>query len=197
MKLRAILLFGSPGAGKGTQGKILGRIPNYLHVSSGDLFRNLRVQNPLGQLFLDYASHGNLVPDEPTIKLWRDDMDNRIRNGQFNPNTDTVLLDGIPRNVNQAKLLEERIYVAGILNLYCRDVGIMVERLQARALRENRLDDANLETIKTRLKIYEDETRPVLDHYGEDLVHTLDSTQSPVLVLRDTLDVMAKLESKD
>ena len=197
MKLRAILLFGSPGAGKGTQGKILGRIPNYLHVSSGDLFRNLRVQNPLGQLFLDYASHGNLVPDEPTIKLWRDDMDNRIRNGQFNPGTDTVLLDGIPRNVNQAKLLEERIYVAGILNLYCRDVGIMVERLQARALRENRLDDANLETIKTRLKVYEDETRPLLDHYGEDLVHTLDSTQSPVLVLRDTLDVMAKLESKD
>ena len=196
MKLRAILLFGSPGAGKGTQGKILGRIPNYLHVSSGDLFRNLRVQNPLGQLFLDYASHGNLVPDEPTIKLWRDDMDNRIRNGQFNPHTDTVLLDGIPRNVNQAKLLEERIYVAGILNLYCRDVGIMVERLQARALRENRLDDANLETIKTRLKVYEDETRPLLDHYGEDLVHTLDSTQSPVLVLRDTLDVMAKLESK-
>ena len=192
-----IILLGPPGAGKGTQGKILGRIPNYLHVSSGDLFRNLRVQNPLGQLFLDYASHGNLVPDEPTIKLWRDDMDNRIRNGQFNPNTDTVLLDGIPRNVNQAKLLEERIYVAGILNLYCRDVGIMVERLQARALRENRLDDANLETIKTRLKVYEDETRPLLDHYGEDLVHTLDSTQSPVLVLRDTLEVMAKLESKD
>ena len=197
MKLRAILLFGSPGAGKGTQGKILGRIPNYLHVSSGDLFRNLRVQNPLGQLFLDYASHGNLVPDEPTIKLWRDDMDNRIRNGQFNPGTDTVLLDGIPRNVNQAKLLEERIYVAGILNLYCSDLDIMVERLQARALRENRLDDANLETIKTRLKIYEDETRPVLDHYGGDLVHTIDSTQSPVLVLRDTLEVMAKLESKD
>ena len=63
MKIRAILLFGSPGAGKGTQGKILGRIPNYLHVSSGELFRNLRVQNPLGQLFIDYASHGNLVPD--------------------------------------------------------------------------------------------------------------------------------------
>ena len=113
MKIRAILLFGSPGAGKGTQGKILGRIPNYLHVSSGELFRNLRVQNPLGQLFIDYASHGNLVPDEPTIKLWRDDIENRIRNGQFNPETDTVLLDGIPRNVNQAKLLEDRIYVAG------------------------------------------------------------------------------------
>ena len=195
MKIRAILLFGSPGAGKGTQGKILGRIPNYLHVSSGELFRNLRVQNPLGQLFIDYASHGNLVPDEPTIKLWRDDIENRIRNGQFNPETDTVLLDGIPRNVNQAKLLEDRIYVAGILNLYCRDLDIIVERLQARALRENRLDDANLETIKTRLKVYEGETKPLLDHYGEELVHTIDSTQSPVLVLRDTLEVLAGIEA--
>ena len=195
MKIRAILLFGSPGAGKGTQGKILGRIPNYLHVSSGELFRNLRVQNPLGQLFIDYASHGNLVPDEPTIKLWRDDIENRIRNGHFNPETDTVLLDGIPRNVNQAKLLEDRIYVAGILNLYCRDLEIIVERLQARALRENRLDDANLETIKTRLKVYEGETKPLLDHYGEELVHTIDSTQSPVLVLRDTLEVLAGIEA--
>ena len=110
MKLRTILLFGSPGAGKGTQGKILGKIPNYLHISSGDLFRNLRIQNPIGQLFLDYASHGNLVPDEPTINLWKDDIENRSRNGQFNPETDTLLLDGIPRNVNQAKLLENIIH---------------------------------------------------------------------------------------
>ena len=196
MKLRTILLFGSPGAGKGTQGKILGKIPSYLHVSSGDLFRNLRIQNPIGQLFLDYASHGNLVPDEPTINLWKDDIENRSRNGQFNPETDTLLLDGIPRNVNQAKLLENIIHVVGILNLYCSDLDRMVERLQARALRQNRLDDANLETIKTRLKVYEDETKPVLEHYGETLVHVIDSTQSPVHVLRDSLEVLAKLEDQ-
>ena len=196
MKLRTILLFGSPGAGKGTQGKILGKIPNYLHVSSGDLFRNLRIQNPIGQLFLDYASHGNLVPDEPTINLWKDDIENRSRNGQFNPETDTLLLDGIPRNVNQAKLLEDIIHVVGILNLYCTDLDTMVERLQARALRQNRLDDANLETIKNRLKVYEDETKPVLEHYGETLVHVIDSTQSPVHVLRDSLEVLAKLEDQ-
>tara|TARA_B100000579_G_scaffold4387_1_gene3321 strand:- start:589 stop:1179 length:591 start_codon:yes stop_codon:yes gene_type:complete len=196
MKLRTILLFGSPGAGKGTQGKILGKIPNYLHVSSGDLFRNLRIQNPIGQLFLDYASHGNLVPDEPTINLWRDDIENRSRNGQFSPETDTLLLDGIPRNVNQAKLLEDTIDVVGILNLYCTDLDTMVDRLQARALRQNRLDDANLETIRTRLKVYEDETKPVLEHYGVSLVYTIDSTQSPVHVLRDSLDILAKLEDQ-
>jgi adenylate kinase len=195
MKFRTILLFGSPGAGKGTQGKILGALPNYLHISSGDLFRNLRVQNPIGQTFLDYASKGKLVPDEPTMSLWHDDIENRIRNGIFDPNTDTLLLDGIPRNPTQAKLLDDRLNVVGLLNLFCKDLDIMVERLQARALRQNRLDDANLDTIRNRLEIYEAETRPVLNHYGDSLVHTIDSTQTPVRVLRDVLEVLAKLES--
>ena len=195
MKFRTILLFGSPGAGKGTQGKILGALPNYLHISSGDLFRNLRVQNPIGQTFLDYASKGKLVPDEPTMSLWHDDIENRIRNGIFDPNTDTLLLDGIPRNPTQAKLLDDRLNVVGLLNLFCKDLDIMVERLQARALRQNRLDDANLDTIRNRLEIYEAETRPVLNHYGDSLVHTIDSTQTPVRVLRDVLEVLAKLEA--
>jgi adenylate kinase len=195
MKFRTILLFGSPGAGKGTQGKILGALPNYLHISSGDLFRNLRVQNPIGQTFLDYASKGKLVPDEPTMSLWHDDIENRIRNRIFDPKTDTLLLDGIPRNPTQAKLLDDRLNVVGLLNLFCKDLDIMVERLQARALRQNRLDDANLDTIRNRLEIYEAETRPVLNHYGDSLVHTIDSTQTPVRVLRDVLEVLAKLES--
>ncbi|MEC9080551.1 MAG: nucleoside monophosphate kinase [Verrucomicrobiota bacterium] len=195
MKFRTILLFGSPGAGKGTQGKILGAIPNYLHISSGDLFRNLRVQNPIGQTFLDYASKGKLVPDEPTMSLWHDDIENRIRNGIFDPKTDTLLLDGIPRNPTQAKLLDDRLNVVGLLNLFCKDLDILVERLHARALRQNRLDDANLDTIRNRLEIYEAETRPVLNHYGDSLVHTIDSTQTPVRVLRDVLEVLAKLES--
>ena len=195
MKFRTILLFGSPGAGKGTQGKILGAIPNYLHISSGDLFRNLRVQNPIGQTFLDYASKGKLVPDEPTMSLWHDDIENRIRNRIFDPKTDTLLLDGIPRNPTQAKLLDDRLNVVGLLNLFCKDLDIMVERLQARALRQNRLDDANLDTIRNRLEIYEAETRPVLNHYGDSLVHTIDSTQTPVRVLRDVLEVLAKLEA--
>ena len=195
MKLRTILLFGSPGAGKGTQGKILGKIPNYLHISSGDLFRNLGVQNPLRQTFINYASKGQLVPDEPTMGLVRGNIENRIHNGDFSSETDTLLLDGIPRNATQAALLDDTLNIVGILNLFCKDLDIMVERLQTRALLENRLDDANLETIRHRLEVYEAETRPVLDYYGNAKVHTVDSTQSPVRVLRDVLDVLAKLES--
>lgn len=61
MKYRAILLFGAPGAGKGTQGKILGQIPNFIHYSCGDAFRNLRVDSPLGRVFVEYADRKSVV----------------------------------------------------------------------------------------------------------------------------------------
>ena len=74
MRYRAILLFGAPGAGKGTQGKILGQVPNFIHFSCGDAFRNLRVDSSLGRVFVEYASKGQLVPDEPTIELWHNSI---------------------------------------------------------------------------------------------------------------------------
>jgi adenylate kinase len=70
----------------------------------------------------------------------------------------------------------------------------MIERLQRRALRENRLDDANLDVIKRRLETYELETRPVLAYYGPKLVHDIDSTQSPVTVLREILEILTSLK---
>ena len=103
MKYRAILLFGAPGAGKGTQGKILGQIPNFVHFSCGDAFRNLRVDSQLGRVFVEYASAGRLVPDEPTIELWKRSIEGMTATGRFNPDADTMLLDGIPRNPRQAE----------------------------------------------------------------------------------------------
>jgi adenylate kinase len=71
MKYKTILLFGAPGAGKGTQGKILGTIPNFFHCACGDVFRSLSASNPLAKVFIEYTSRGQLVPDEPTVRLWR------------------------------------------------------------------------------------------------------------------------------
>jgi len=193
MKLRTILLFGAPGSGKGTQGKILGTIPNFYHCACGDVFRNLNADSRLGKVFLDYSSRGELVPDEATVDLWRNNIQANTMLGRFNPERDTLVLDGIPRNAAQAEMLKNTLDVRALLHLTCPDRNKMVERLQRRALRDNRLDDANLEIIRNRLQIYDQETKPVLDYYGPEVVHNIDAAQNPVEVLRDILRVVAKL----
>ena len=191
MKYKTTLLFGAPGAGKGTQGKILGTIPTLFHFACGDAFRNLRIDSGLGRTFIEYSSKGHLVPDEPTIRLWRENIQAQTQLGRFNPERDMLVLDGIPRNPRQAEMLKDTLDVRAIFYLTCPDMNKLVERLQRRALRENRLDDANLDVIRQRLETYERETKPVLEYYGPQLVHTIDSTQSPINVLRDILRTIA------
>ncbi|MEP6662357.1 MAG: nucleoside monophosphate kinase [Verrucomicrobiota bacterium] len=193
MKLRTVLLFGAPGSGKGTQGKILGTIPHFFHFACGDAFRNLRIDSELGQIFIEHSSKGQLVPDEPTIRLWRENIQGQQQLGRFNPDQDTLVLDGIPRSPRQAEILSDTLDVLAVFNLSCSDMSKLVKRLQRRALRENRLDDANLEIIKQRLETYERDTKSVLDYYGPELVHTIDSTQTPIDVLRDILRIISKL----
>ena len=194
MKYRTVLLFGAPGSGKGTQGKILGTVPGLFHFACGDAFRNLRITDPIGKTFIEYSSKGELVPDEPTIDLWRRNIEASTVNRTFDPEHDLLVLDGIPRNARQAEMLRDTLDVRALLHLTCADLNKMVERLQRRALRENRLDDANLEIIRQRLGTYERETKPVLDFYGPDRVHQIDATQSPLKVLRSILDVLSRLE---
>ncbi|MBI2924221.1 MAG: nucleoside monophosphate kinase [Verrucomicrobia bacterium] len=193
MKYRTILLFGAPGSGKGTQGKILGTIPNFYHCACGDVFRNLRIDSEIGRAFLEYSSAGQLVPDEPTIQLWRENIEGMTRAGRYNPKTDTLVLDGIPRNRRQAEMLADTLDVRAIFKLTCPDKSRLIERLQRRALKENRLDDANLEVIRERLETYERETKRVLDFYGPELVRVIDATQTPVNVLREILRLIAEL----
>ena len=73
-RYKTVLLFGAPGAGKGTQGKILGQIPGFFHLACGDVFRSLDTTSDLGSKFLDFSSRGELVPDEVTIEMWRQNM---------------------------------------------------------------------------------------------------------------------------
>lgn len=193
MKYRTILLFGAPGSGKGTQGKILGAVPNLFHFACGDAFRSLRITDPIGRVFIEHSSKGQLVPDEPTIDLWRRNIEACTVNGTFDPERDTLVLDGIPRNVRQAEMLNHTLDVRAVVHLTCRDTSKMIERLQRRALRENRLDDANLDIIRERLETYNRETKPVLDFYGPKIVHDIDSSQTPVNVLRSILEVIATL----
>jgi len=192
MKYRTLLLFGAPGAGKGTQGKILGTIPNFFHCACGDVFRSLKTDSKIGEVFLEYSSRGELVPDEPTIDLWRYFIDGSTKTGRFHPQQDTLVLDGIPRNVRQAEMLQDTLEVVAMFYLRCTQVDHLVERLQRRALKENRLDDANIDVIRNRLKTYDRESKPVLAFYGKNLLHRINADQTPAKVLVDILRHLTK-----
>jgi adenylate kinase len=194
MKYRTILMFGPPGSGKGTHGKILGSIPGFYHCACGDVFRDLRSDTDLGKVFIKYSSRGKLVPDEPTITLWRKTIDATTQTGRFHPATDTLVLDGIPRNVRQAEILKDTLDVAAVFYLFSADKKNLVARLQRRALKDNRLDDANLNVIRQRLKTYEKDTRPVLEFYGKKLVHSINTDDSPVRIFLRILERVAKFK---
>ncbi len=193
MKYRTILMFGAPGSGKGTQGKILGTIPHFFHCDCGDVFRSLRPDSPLGKIFIAYSSRGRLVPDAPTVELWRQYIDASTKTGRFRPAEDTLVLDGIPRNVAQAEMLSDALDVVAVFYLACANQKNLVTRLQRRAIKENRLDDTKLGVIRNRLKIYERETRPVIKFYGKEIVYRINADGTPAGVLLDILKHIVKL----
>src|SRR3954469_20631447 len=137
MKYRTYLIFGAPGSGKGTQGKILGAIPRFFHCACGDVFRSLDTRRPVGQAFLGYSSRGELVPDEITVRLWMARIGDMVGAHSFKPDIDSLVLDGIPRNVRQAEIMDGMIEVRRVFHLACPDQEALVTRLKKRALKEN------------------------------------------------------------
>ena len=196
MRYKSILLFGAPGSGKGTQGKILGAIPGFFHSASGDIFRSLDLQSETGRIFWEYAGKGKLVPDDVTIRVWKQFIQGMQYINQFHPDSEILVLDGIPRNVQQAKLLESTIEVVKVIHLFCADMAKMVERLRRRALRENRFDDASDEVIQRRLKVYDAETKPILDFYPAEKVVRVEATMSQIRVLSKLIDILVPLKEE-
>src|SRR5438046_10173022 len=187
MKYQTYILFGAPGSGKGTQGRTLGSIPRFFHCACGDVFRSIDTRTKVGQAFLEYSSKGQLVPDEITVELWKEAIDAAVDGHKFKPDIDILVLDGIPRNVGQAKIMEEMIDVQKVFHLSCPDRATLFQRLKKRALKDNRLDDANEQVIQRRLDIYENESKPVLGHYPKECITVIDATQPPAKVLFDFL----------
>jgi adenylate kinase len=187
---KSLLLFGAPGSGKGTQGKIIGTIPGFYHCACGDVFRAVDVRSEYGKAFLQYSSKGQLVPDDVSIGLWSAQIDKMVQSGQFKPDVDFLVLDGIPRNCNQAKILSAKIDVRRVFHLHCSEKAKVYDRLKRRALKENRLDDINDDVIERRQRVYEEETQPVLEYYGPNLITKVNADQWPYQVLRDILNAI-------
>lgn len=195
MRYPCVLLFGAPGSGKGTQGRVLARIPGFFHCACGDVFRSLDLKSDLGRIFYDYSSRGELVPDEVTVALWHQWLDATVVTHQFDPTSQYLVLDGIPRNIAQARLMEDHIDVRRIVHLICSDQQQLYHRMKRRALRENRYDDASDRTIQQRLEVYEHETSLVLDYYPRGILAEIDGSQTPIRVLQDILAILPDPES--
>jgi adenylate kinase len=191
-RYRAYVLFGPPGCGKGTQGRALGLLPGLFHCACGDVFRAISPATPLGKKISEYSRRGELVTDELTMQVWQSYIRNCTRARSFNPKTDKLLLDGIPRNIDQAHLLEQTVQVEAVIHLRCSP-SLLISRLRTRALRENRTDDAKVEVIRRRLDIFETATLPLLEYYSRVSIFTVDAQQGPTKVLFDILSHIHKL----
>jgi adenylate kinase len=181
-KRPAILILGAPGAGKGTQGKILGTIPRFIHFACGDAFRSLDTRTAIGQKFIEYSSRGELVPDELTVSLWKAQIDNLADMHVYKPDIDCLVLDGIPRNIHQAELINNHVDIHLIIHLSCPNRAELARRMRKRALKDNRLDDASETVIQQRISTYEEETKPILDYYPDELILEVDAAQPPIKV---------------
>lgn len=195
-RYQTILLFGPPGVGKGTQGKILAQIPGFFHSSTGEIFRNLDINSDIGKLFYQFSSRGELVPDDVTIRIWSQNIYATTILGLFKPHQDLLVLDGMPRNVNQANLLYKHINVLRVINLVCKDTEALFERMKRRALKLNRADDAKDDVIRRRFEVYQNETRQVLDFYSDSSIVEIDAMGSPAEVLSQVLAAVVPIQNE-
>ncbi|AMW12347.1 adenylate kinase [Streptomyces qaidamensis] len=194
-----IVLVGPPGAGKGTQAAFLARNLSIPHISTGDLFRaNISRQTELGKLAKSYMDAGNLVPDEVTIAMAKDRMEQPDAENGF-------LLDGFPRNVSQAEALDELLETESMQLDAVLDLEVpedeVVKRIAGRRICRNdsshvfhvtykqpakdgvcdvcggelyQRDDDSEETVRTRLEVYHTQTEPIIDYYkAQGLVVTI------------------------
>lgn len=158
-----IILFGPPGAGKGTQSAKLIEKYNLMHISTGDLFRkHLKEGTSLGKLAKEYMDKGNLVPDQLVIDM----VDDKIKSsGKIGG----IIFDGFPRTIPQAEALDQLLASKNapikILVELVVDEDELRKRLADRAMKENRPDDAKPEVIENRIKVYKAETVAVADYY--------------------------------
>jgi adenylate kinase len=160
-----IVLFGPPGAGKGTQSEKLIEHYNLLHISTGDLFRkHLGEGTELGKKAKTYMDEGQLVPDQLVIDM----VDDKLKEGS---DKQGIIFDGFPRTIPQAEALDQLLEnknmpIAATVMLEVPDEEL-INRLLERGKTSGRSDDQDRSKIETRLQVYKDETLPVANYYKE------------------------------
>ena len=161
--MKNIILFGKPGAGKGTQAALLRDAFRLVHISTGDLFRhNIGNNTSLGALAKSYMDQGDLVPDEVTIKMLEAEVGK-------NPDAGGFIFDGFPRTAKQAEALDEFLHgkemsIQATIALEV-DEEVLIKRLLNRGKDSGRADDQNEEKIRNRFEEYNNKTAPLISYY--------------------------------
>ena len=195
--MKNIVLFGPPGAGKGTQAEFLKTKYDLIHISTGDVFRyNIKNETELGILAKSYMDHGNLVPDEVTIEMLKAEVDQ-------NPNANGFIFDGFPRTESQAASLDQFLAQkqSGIDGMIALEVpeNLLVERLLNRGKTSGRSDDQDENKIRNRFNEYESKTAILKNYYqnqhkyfGVDGVGTIEDIAAKLEKVIDKLSKSAK-----
>lgn len=190
-KYRAIILLGPPGSGKGTVGQIVAQAGEQVHLSTGEMFRALDPTSEVGQKVAHLLEQGQLVPDELTVEVWQEYVKSLIASGQFNPDKQLLILDGIPRNAAQVDLLKPYIDPVRVVVLEVPDKEVLIQRLLRRGQIEGRSDDQKREVLETRMRVYEERTAEVVSHYPKEIICRVRADQKRLQVLRDLLECIA------
>jgi adenylate kinase len=187
---RGILLFGYPGSGKGTQGRILSALPGFHHVAMGDILRALTPANPMYERVQSILRRGDLVPDELVMELFFGYI------ASLKPGPDDFLvIDGVPRNSRQVELLNQKIQVIRIFKLSVYDERLVIERLRKRARDQNRPDDATDEIIQHRLTVYRAETESCIRDYPGTILTRIQANQPIFDVHLDIIQALGKIRN--
>jgi len=162
-----LLIMGPPGAGKGTQAKILAKKFNLVHLSTGDILRKeINKSSELGLKAQTYMNAGNLVPDEVLLEMMQSTLTELKDSG--------VILDGFPRTIPQARGLSKIFQslnqvIDSIINIEV-DTNVLITRLVARAKKSGRADDTE-EVIVNRQNVYLELTAPLIEFYQNKIIH--------------------------
>ena len=160
-----IILFGKPGSGKGTQASLIKDKYSLIHISTGDVFRkNMSNNTDLGLLAKGYMENGELVPDQVTVDMLKDEINNYMPCNGF-------IFDGFPRTTFQAKeldnLLIEKSLKIDLTIALDVDNNSLIDRLLERGKSSGRADDQSVEKINMRLQEYDNKTKPLIEYYND------------------------------